>query len=186
MERSLFDSSMVTVSSWTYIYARDNLIARKLQIHINLINYTNKWTLKIGDAKAETILLTKRIMIARKTTLKVGEEGIVWKDYARHVGMILDSRSQTKENSTYTGRKKSTASTIKTLHWTELKLELHKMLIRPVFIYGAPIWNIIEKQNSQYTMEQGKPKQLHNTTNTAYIPTVWDFIIKLAKGFFEI
>ena len=153
-----------------------------------LENWIHKWRTKINPNKSEYIVFTLNKSIPPPVLFE--GEPIPWTDTAKYLGMHLDSKLTWRAHI----NKKITELKIKRskIHWLlnrnsalslENKLLLYKMILKPVWMYGAHIWwqackSNINKvqvfQNETLRLITGAPlfttvELLHSYTEIAFI-----------------
>jgi hypothetical protein len=142
----------MTPPSW-----RTDTIAHRLsQASSVLQRYFNSWKLQVNSHKTEAILFTRR-QPTTPTPLYILHARIPWKSQIRYLGLLLDHKLLFTTHLTNVTQK-ATGAMVKlfpllardsTLS-TKNKLTLHKLSIRSVLTYVAPVWSNTSSSNYRH------------------------------------
>jgi len=193
------------IAIW-HSHNRASSITHKLQNSTNtLVRYTKNWKLKFNSSKTEAIFFTKRRhdRAMPKTKIIVENHQIDWSNSVKYLGFQLDQKLTFKQQINNTIQKSgkvvhalySILGRSSKLH-EKNKLLLYKVVLRPIFLYGSPVWGNCAKthikklqiiQNRYLKMCLKLPRRfstdtLHNMTNTEMIVP---YIAKLNQKFTE-
>lgn len=70
----------------------DGLVCRRLQSSVDsLMEWSEKWRLRINESKCETIRLA-RIRNPPFTATTIGRKRLPWKPHIRYIGVTLDTK----------------------------------------------------------------------------------------------
>lgn len=176
----------------------------QLQLHSKmLLNYAEKWKIKINASK------TEQIVFCRKQTnnrifqpLRMDGVAIHHQPLAKYLGVQLDSRLNYQQHiKSALAKAHGMLKTIypllckRSVLSVKNKLLLYKTMLRPILMYAAPIWchisftafkplqtfqnkclRLILNQNTY-----ARICDLHNTTNTPYLH---DYVTHISTNFY--
>ena len=144
------DDTALLADSWN-----QNQALKYLQEYVkDLEKYYNTWKIKINVAKTELIIFTRNTRKQKLSEIKMNDTIVEMKDQVKYLGVILDKKLS------YTAHLKNTRNkgyaavsqmysllNRKSKLSTKNKLLIHKIIIRPVLLYAAPIWSNTCKTN---------------------------------------
>lgn len=149
------------------------VITKRLQkAHNHLIRYYRKWKIKINDSKTEAIFFkTRRHLPLSDISDSVGSD-IAWKDKVKYLGLTLDTRLRWGPH--ITSIRNKALATMASLYpifnrnsslSIKNKLIILKSIIRPILVYGAPVWSNISNTNMSklQTIQNKCIKIIYNT-----------------------
>lgn len=194
----------------TAVYAHSysaTVASKLLQYHLQvLMDYYNKWKIKVNSNKTEMIVFSRRINDKKLVSpLKFNNQVIKQKDYVKYLGITLDSRLNFhKHIITTLGKAYAVKRTLHPLLHknSTLSIENKKLtytsLIRPIITYAAPIWchlkptplSPLQKfQNQILRMVLNKSLYTRTRVSTLHeisgIETLKEHIDKIASKFYE-
>jgi hypothetical protein len=118
----------------------------------NIVSWTHKWRIKLNEAKSTFVHFTNQKTFHQTITLN----GVTLQpaNTAKYLGMTLDTKLRWKAHV----KKKHQELQIKLrkLYWLigprshlsiHNKLLLYKQILKPVWLYGAPLWGCATKSN---------------------------------------
>ena len=133
-----------------YSHKRAACINKMLRTETNIMSsYCSDWKLKLNPAKTEATFFTRRR--ARRayprSEFKINNEQVPWKDKTKYLGIHLDKTLTFKNHVNKVIQKSSMCVKLlypllnrrSKLH-TKNKLLLYKSTIRPIMLYGSPVW----------------------------------------------
>lgn len=133
---------------------QENQATSYTQRHLNLLlQYFNKWKLKINEEKTRTIIFTKRTR-RRQARVNIGNTAIEEEQHLKYLGVTLDKRLNFNKHIRNTKRKANAAKSLIApyIHYTtplnkNLKLRICKAYITSILTYAAPVWCSTSKSN---------------------------------------
>ena len=165
-------------------------------------DFFRQWKISVNPTKTQAVFFTYRHTreIPRRP-LRVRNSYIDWTESAKYLGMYLDKRMTFKTHVEYVLEKTEKALRLlyplisrKSRLATNIKLLLYKMVLRPIFTYGAPVLSSIAKTHiNKLQIQQNKIlrmcldaeyttriSQLHDNSD---IPMVLEFINNITDRF---
>lgn len=189
-----------------YTRSRSSVIAaRRLQeASTRMFDYFAKWRVKVNPDKSTAVLFTRRRR-ELPDALELQGEPLPWRDKAKYLGVILDSKltwaSHVEEMASRASRamvqlypminRRSKLDSVR-------KLRLYKAVVRPTMTYASSVWGTaapshVQKlqviQNRALRMAFDAPWYVRNTTlhRDSAMETIADFIrAKAANDFSKI
>ena len=144
------DTTIATFADDTAILASNEdpqTASQSLQTHLNhLATWLNIWRIKVKETKSVHVTFTNRridcpIVTINGTQLPVQTE-------VKCLGLLLDQKFTWRPH--ITAKNKQIYHKLRKLHWligrkskltTENKLLLYKVILKPIWTYGAPLWS---------------------------------------------
>lgn len=128
---------------------------RYLQRHINLLEpYFNKWKIKINADKTQITYFTKKNLGNHRTNLQMSNTNLESTKSVKYLGVHLDNRLTYNlhiKNTLIKAQKSFMALlpliTITSPLELDIKLYVYKQYIRPILLYGCPIFSSTSKSN---------------------------------------
>lgn len=171
----------------------------------NIQEYCKAWKLELNPEKTEALFFTKRTAERAfpSRDIRVENQLIPWGNSAKYMGVYLDRRLTFKRHIEYVIQKSAICSNMlyplmsfNSRLRRENKLLLYKAVIRPILLYGSPVWgNCAETHISKLQIIQNKylkrflklpfrfpTRDLHELTGMDYIK---QHILKLNSKFLQ-
>jgi hypothetical protein len=131
------------------------VITKRLQkAHDSLLRFYCKWKIKINDNKTEAIFFKTRRHLPQTDIIDSNGTDIPWKDQVKYLGLNLDTRLRWGPHITAT-RNKALAimAALYPIFNRHSKLSVRnkllilKSIVRPILVYGAPVWSNVSNTN---------------------------------------
>lgn len=196
------DDTTIYASSWSKLLA-----LKRIEKHLHEVyKFFHKWKIKINITKTELIIFSRRKDKDKekdKMYIMFQNQKIEPKNSVKYLGVTLDKKLKFVE---HINNAHSKASAVKSLLYNLInqksclsaknKIIIYKMLIRPIFLYAAPIWSsaatshINKLEVFQNKLIRWIDKSDWDTSNSSIrskynINSVTEQIYKLTKNFFN-
>lgn len=117
--------------------------------------YYEKWRINLNTAKTQALLVTnRRFLETPDSPFLLNDVEIEWEDEAKYLGFILDRKLTMKKHVEYVIEKTQNATRIlySLLHRKSKlnqknKVLLFKTCLRPIYMYGCPLFSSIAKSH---------------------------------------
>lgn len=161
-----------------------------------------KWKILINVEKSIAVIFSRGAKRPKK--LVMFKQELNWENQAKYLGVVLDTKLSWQAHYDYIKDKfRKCISMIRPLLGSHsplninTKLLVYKSLLRPIISYAAPVWGGAYKTRMKeferlqsttlryYIMSAHKYVRNDDIHRSLNIPTLQEFIFKLAKKFYE-
>lgn len=180
------------------------LIVMRLQRHIaKLEEWLSTWKIHLNPSKTKAIYFSKSNVSRPESMLRVNRVEVNWCQEVKYLGLIFDQRLNWRRNSL--NRVRLALNQLNSIYpllnrrsriANRTKVNLYKVLVRPVLTYGVPSWcNISRTELNKFQVIQNRalkiianaPRYAINRVlhNDFHIPTLNDFFLKIITNYYR-
>ncbi|GBO20276.1 RNA-directed DNA polymerase from mobile element jockey [Araneus ventricosus] len=181
-----------------------DIAVQALQTYVSQLQiWLTNWKIKVNPSKCACLLFTKKRNMPVLNPIQIFGQPVPFVSEYKYLGSILEEKlnfdshiqrvvTKAKNSSFALGRLIAPKSTLATKH----KLLLYKTIVRPVMLYGSPLWGTASIRNLR-KLQFFQNQQLARIVNAPWyvkrklihqdlkIDPVLDFMKIISKKFFE-
>jgi hypothetical protein len=200
------DTALVVDAQWKNLKTVKNLLLKSLH---SIHNFFVDWKIHLNESKTEFSIFsksTKMLQKMRNDKIVYNNSSFDWKPSVKYLGVVLDNKLLFKEHIDLIV-KKASAACFSSLYCLlkrnshvslDSKLRIYKAYIRPIMTYACPVFaNAANCHINKLQLFQNKIlrmildikwndfKSTQDIHDSANIPLIRDFIVKISRNFYS-